>query len=79
MMEQYLDAFLSAFDGTLNYTWKSILFQVPWYKNYFWGLIAISIFVWLLEIIFPWRKDQSIIRKDFWLDGFYMFFNFFKG
>jgi sterol desaturase/sphingolipid hydroxylase (fatty acid hydroxylase superfamily) len=33
--------------------------------------------VWLLEIIFPWRKDQSIFRKDFWLDVFYMFFNFF--
>lgn len=31
----------------------------------------------MLEIIFPWRKEQPIIRKDFWLDGFYMFFNFF--
>jgi sterol desaturase/sphingolipid hydroxylase (fatty acid hydroxylase superfamily) len=27
--------------------------------------------------VFPWRKDQAIFRKDFWLDGFYMFFNFF--
>jgi sterol desaturase/sphingolipid hydroxylase (fatty acid hydroxylase superfamily) len=26
---------------------------------------------------FPWRINQSAIRKDFWLDGFYMFFNFF--
>jgi sterol desaturase/sphingolipid hydroxylase (fatty acid hydroxylase superfamily) len=25
----------------------------------------------------PWRKDQPKIRKDFWLDAFYMFFNFF--
>jgi len=31
----------------------------------------------MLEIIFPWRKQQGRIRKDFWLDGFYMFFNFF--
>lgn len=31
----------------------------------------------MLEIIFPWRKKQPAIRKDFWLDGFYMFFNFF--
>ena len=76
-MEQYFDAFISAFDGTLNYTWKSIIFQVTWYKNYFWGLVTISFVVWLLEIVFPWRKDQSIFRKDFWLDGFYMFFNFF--
>ena len=47
------------------------------YTNYFWGLISISLFVWVLEIVFPWRKDQSVFRKDFWLDAFYMFFNFF--
>ena len=54
-----------------------ITFDVPWYLNYFYGLIAISLVVWFLELIFPWRKDQKIFRKDFWLDGFYMFFNFF--
>lgn len=76
-MEKYLDAFVNAFNGSVNWTWKSILFEVPWYTNYFWGLIAISLFVWFLEIVYPWRKEQSIFRKDFWLDGFYMFFNFF--
>ncbi|PCJ93352.1 MAG: sterol desaturase [Flavobacteriaceae bacterium] len=76
-MEEYLNAFTNAFTGTLNWTWKSILFDVPWYLNYFWGLIAISVLVWGLEILFPWRKDQAIFRKDFWLDAFYMFFNFF--
>ncbi|WP_420804786.1 sterol desaturase family protein [Wocania ichthyoenteri] len=74
---KYLDYFYDAVLGTLNWTWDSILFNVPWYTNYFWGLIVISLFVWLLEIVFPWRKNQSIFRKDFWLDGFYMFFNFF--
>jgi sterol desaturase/sphingolipid hydroxylase (fatty acid hydroxylase superfamily) len=38
---------------------------------------VISIAVFALEIMFPWRKEQKIFRKDFWLDGFYMFFNFF--
>jgi sterol desaturase/sphingolipid hydroxylase (fatty acid hydroxylase superfamily) len=76
-MNEYLKAFGDAFLSSVNWTWKSILFEVPWYTNYFWGLIAISLIVWLLEILFPWRKEQSIIRKDFWLDGFYMFFNFF--
>lgn len=52
-------------------------FEVPYYTNYFWGLIVLSLAVWLLEIAFPWRKNQAIIRKDFWLDSFYMFFNFF--
>jgi sterol desaturase/sphingolipid hydroxylase (fatty acid hydroxylase superfamily) len=76
-MDKYLDTFINAFNGTVDWTWKSILFEVPWYTNYFWGLIAISLFVWILEIVFPWRKEQSVFRKDFWLDGFYMFFNFF--
>ncbi|WP_431163027.1 sterol desaturase family protein [Flagellimonas beolgyonensis] len=76
-MMDYIDAFANGFMGTVNWTWKSILFEVPWYTNYFWGLIVISLLVWGLEILFPWRKEQSIIRKDFWLDGFYMFFNFF--
>ncbi len=74
---EYLEAFTNAIIGTAQWTWKSILFEVPWYINYFWGLIAISLGVWLLEIIFPWRKEQRIFRKDFWLDTFYMFFNFF--
>jgi len=76
-MDKYLNTFINAINGTVDWTWKSILFEVPWYTNYFWGLIAISLFVWILEIVFPWRKEQSVFRKDFWLDGFYMFFNFF--
>ncbi len=76
-MEKYGNAFMDAFTGTLSWTWDSILFKVPWYTNYFWGLIVISLVVWTLEMVFPWRKNQSFIRKDFWLDGFYMFFNFF--
>lgn len=74
---KYIDALVNGFLGMVQWTWKSILFEVPWYNNYFWGLIVISLLVWGLEILFPWRKEQSIFRKDFWLDGFYMFFNFF--
>jgi len=74
---EYLDLFFSALLGTLDWTWRSICFDVPWTRNYFWGLIVISLIVWGLEILFPWRKQQALIRKDFFLDGFYMFFNFF--
>jgi sterol desaturase/sphingolipid hydroxylase (fatty acid hydroxylase superfamily) len=73
----YFDAFYNALMGTIDWTWKSIIFEVPWYTNYFWGLVVISLAVWGLELAFPWRKQQAAIRKDFWLDGFYMFFNFF--
>ncbi|MBQ4819656.1 sterol desaturase family protein [Aquimarina sp. MMG016] len=76
-MEKYISAFGDAFMNSVQWTWKSVLFEVPWYTNYFWGLTAISLLVWGLEMVFPWRKNQSIFRKDFWLDGFYMYFNFF--
>lgn len=72
-----IEIFLESIWGTLNWTINSILFEVPWYTNYFWGLIIISLVVWLLELRFPWRKNQGVFRKDFWLDAFYMFFNFF--
>ncbi|WP_242158246.1 sterol desaturase family protein [Aestuariivivens sediminis] len=73
----YVTLFFKAIKGTIDWTWRSITFDVSWYNNYFWGLIIISLVVWVLEILFPWRKEQSIFRKDFWLDAFYMFFNFF--
>lgn len=77
-MNNYLNSFINSFSGTAKWTWKQIILESqPWYANYFWGLIIISLLVWLLEIVIPWRKQQAIIRKDFWLDFFYMFFNFF--
>lgn len=76
-MENYIEAFLNAFVGSFNWTLKSIFFEVPWYTNFFWGLTVLSFLVWGLEIAFPWRKSQSVFRKDFWLDWFYMYFNFF--
>ncbi|MBL4708115.1 MAG: sterol desaturase family protein [Flavobacteriales bacterium] len=74
---EYLTLFGESFLNTLFWTWNSITLQIPWYTNYFWGLIIISLVVWRMEILFPWRKNQAMFRKDFWLDAFYMFFNFF--
>lgn len=76
-MNRYLQAFVNALESNLNWTWNSIVFEVPWYTNYFWGLILISLVIWGLEIVFPWRRSQGVFRKDFWLDAFYMLFNFF--
>ena len=75
-MEKYLDIIKNSYHGYWNYLKKEILLQGNW-DNYFYGLIIISLVVWGLEIVFPWRKNQSVFRKDFWLDTFYMFFNFF--
>ena len=77
-MGTYIEIFLGGFKGYADYLWKQITFQAdPWYENYFWFLIVISLVVWGLEVAFPWRKDQPKIRKDFWLDAFFMFFNFY--
>ncbi|NOQ70539.1 MAG: hypothetical protein GQ574_00970 [Crocinitomix sp.] len=74
----YGEVFWAGFGNFASYTWNEITFNVsPWYVNYFWLLVALSLVVWLLEIAFPWRKNQPKIRKDFWVDAFFMFFNFY--
>lgn len=74
-MSKYLDIFINGYKGYASYLWYEITH--PSWKNYFYWLIAVSLFFLFVEIINPWRKKQKIIRKDFWLDAFYMFFNFF--
>ncbi|REH56507.1 sterol desaturase/sphingolipid hydroxylase (fatty acid hydroxylase superfamily) [Tenacibaculum gallaicum] len=75
-MEKYLDIIKNSYASYWNYIKQSVFMELSW-ENYFYGLIIISLVVWVLEIIFPWRKNQPLFRKDFWLDTFYMFFNFF--
>lgn len=74
-MEKYIDIIINSYGGYLNYLISEILYW-KW-DNYFYGLLAISLVVWILELLFPWRKNQPVFRKDFWLDLFYLFFNFF--
>ena len=75
-MKKYIDIIKSSYADYWNYIKQSVLMELNW-ENYFYGLIMISLVVWGLEALFPWRKNQSLFRKDFWLDTFYMFFNFF--
>ncbi|MDT0556289.1 sterol desaturase family protein [Patiriisocius hiemis] len=74
-MEKYLDIFKNSYSGYWNYLVSEVS-SFHW-ENYFYGLIIVSLVVWGLELLFPWRKSQKVFRKDFWLDTFYMFFNFF--
>ena len=74
-MQEYIQVFLDGYYGYWNYLSSEILY--PSWHNYFWWLLGISLVVWSLELVFPWRKNQAALRQDFWLDGFYMFFNFF--
>lgn len=74
-MEKYWNIVLDSFSGYYNYLVGEIV--NPSWHNYFWMLILVSVLFYTLELIKPWRKNQPRIRQDFWLDGFYMFFNFF--
>ncbi len=78
-MGKYLQYFIDGYTGYAGYIWREIIFanDGPWWHNYFWYLVIISAFFLALEWLRPWRAEQPKFRKDFWLDFFYMFFNFF--
>lgn len=75
MWERYAKTIVDSFTGYWRYLVQDV--TEPTWHSYFYGLLAVSAFAYALELIFPWRRDQPRIRRDFWLDGFYMFFNFF--
>ncbi len=75
MFQEYLQIIRDAYMGYAGYLWQEITH--PAWNNYFYWLLGISLFFFALEWIRPWRPDQPKFRRDFWLDAFYMFFNFF--
>lgn len=75
MLEKYFDIIADSFTGYFNYLVREI--TEPAWNSYFYWLLALSILVFLLEILIPWRKNQKVLRRGFWLDVFYILFNFF--
>ena len=71
----YWEIFVNAYSRYARYLWYEVTH--PSWGNYFYWLLLVSAFFFALEIFAPWREKQSKFRKDFWLDFFYMFFNFF--
>ena len=69
------ETILNGYKGYASYLWGEI--TNPGFHNYFYWLLFVSLFFFGLELWKPWRKEQPTFRKDFWLDFFYMFFNFF--
>lgn len=74
-MESIWNTFVNGYRNYANYLWHEITY--PSAHNYFYWLVVVSLCFMLLEWWKPWRSQQSRFRKDFWLDAFYMFFNFF--
>ena len=80
MLGKYREVIVSGYRNYASYLLDEIFFNYdykPWWENYLWMLVVISIFFFVLELIKPWNTKQPKFRKDFWLDVFYMFFNFF--
>lgn len=48
---------------------------MPIYLQYYFWLIGISLLVFLLERIRPWRREQKILREGIWQDLFWLVFN----
>ncbi|EAP86723.1 MULTISPECIES: sterol desaturase family protein [Croceibacter] len=74
-MNKYVEIIKESFLGYYNYLIQEI--SNPSWTNYLYWLLGVSLVVFLLEIIVPWRKKQPVIRNGFWLDAFYILFNFF--
>lgn len=74
-MTKYIDLLVDSFLDYGKYIANEVI-TFHW-TNYFYWLIGISLIFLLLELLMPWRKGQKAFRQDFWLDAFYMFFNFF--
>ena len=74
-MEKYFKIIGEAYAGYASYFVREII--NPSWHNYFYWLVGASLLIWLAEITFPWRKNQPLIRACFWLDIFYLFWNYF--
>lgn len=72
---EYWELIKDSYAGYFNYVVQEV--SQPGWHNYFYWLIGVSVFFLALEWIKPWRQEQAKFRRDFWLDFFYMFFNFF--
>ena len=75
MFDSYLQLAIDSTVGYARYLYGDI--TQPSLHSYFYLLILVSLGAYAFERVRPWRAEQPAVRRDFWLDAFYMFFNFF--
>ena len=74
-LDEYLTLAKESSTGYLRYLVRDI--TEPSAHSYFYLLLVVTAVFLLWERAGPWRRDQRFVREDFYLDGFYLFFNFF--
>lgn len=48
---------------------------MPVFVQYYFWLALVSLFVFFLERLSPWRPEQKVLRKGIWQDIFWLVFN----
>ncbi len=74
-LSRYWDVATDSFVGYARYLWHDI--TEPSAHSWFYVLLAVSAAALAAERLWPWRPQQPLLREGFWLDTFYLFFNFF--
>jgi sterol desaturase/sphingolipid hydroxylase (fatty acid hydroxylase superfamily) len=74
-VEKYLQLIQNAYSGYWSFVVTQMLY--PTWHNYLYWVIGSSMVVYTLELLFPWRKDQPSIREHFFVDMFYILWNYF--
>ena len=58
-MLEWFNIFWESTIGVFDFYKRNLFFETSWSQNYLWGLLLISLIVWGLEILFPWRKSHA--------------------
>lgn len=73
-MSRYAETFASAFTGYARWVWSDV--TQPGAHSYFTLLVVVTGVFLAWEQLAPWRS-QPRVREGFWLDAFYLVFNFY--
>ena len=73
MLDSFVETFRTDLIGHARYTWEQLT-QPSWDNFYYW-LAGLSLAIWIVEITLPWRRQQHMFRRDFWLDATYVAIN----
>ena len=74
-MDKYIEIISNAYVNYAHFLIGEI--RNPSVHNYFYWVLGSTIFIWILEIKFPWRINQPVLRSGFGLDLLYIFWNYF--
>jgi sterol desaturase/sphingolipid hydroxylase (fatty acid hydroxylase superfamily) len=74
-MEKYFQIAAGAYANYWQFLVQAVL--MPSWHNYFYWLVGASVVIYFLEVLMPWRREQPVVRENFWIDIFYLFWNYF--